>query len=202
MEEAPVICVSPMDFGNCVRLVARNLPEFFALNFFHRSAILNDFDTEKDYLSHKKHEEEDQSAEYFNHQLYWKERRLAATLAKEKFQLPDIANPILYMHELRAERLRKVVIKTRDELGIVPFSEGMKRTGDSYHCSRVEFPISDVGKLQLFLSNADTETKLAIVRDLQEQYMNDFQVVNLLCRELEVLGMPIEAKKLHECMGV
>lgn len=33
LEQAPIICVSPMDFDNCVRIVARNLYEFFELHF-------------------------------------------------------------------------------------------------------------------------------------------------------------------------
>ncbi|TYP78263.1 hypothetical protein [Paenibacillus methanolicus] len=33
LSEAPIICVDPMDFGNCTRIVANNINEFFALHF-------------------------------------------------------------------------------------------------------------------------------------------------------------------------
>lgn len=50
---APIIRIDPMDFGNCAKIVANKIRDFFVLHFSdHEGLLLNDFESEEHYLSY------------------------------------------------------------------------------------------------------------------------------------------------------
>ncbi|MFM1654922.1 hypothetical protein ACI7RC_22915 [Brevibacillus sp. B_LB10_24] len=202
LEEAPVICISPMDFGNCVRLVARNLHDFFSIQLFDTGALLNDFDSEERYLDYRRRaEEEDNTSEYFDHRLWKEQRELVAKTAREKFGLPFIPNSFQYMKELRAERQQQIAIKTRDGLGVAAWPNGVGTNDKPHPWSHDDIPYDDLELLQAFFDTSETETKLALIRDYQSEGIADLSSLELICKELKKMGLFCEAKKLYECMG-
>ncbi|HZG15821.1 MAG TPA: hypothetical protein VE710_12455 [Candidatus Bathyarchaeia archaeon] len=204
LEDAPVICISPMDFGNCVRLVARNLQDFLVIQLFDNGAILlNDFDSEERYLDYRQRTElEDNTSDYFDHKRWKEERKLVAHLAQEKFNLPVIPNPYRYVKELREERQRQIVINTRDRLGVMDMSKGIVKNHKPHPWSNEEIPYEDLQLLQSFFDTSETETKLAFIRDYQYQGTDDVYSLEIICNELKKMGLYREAKNLYESMDV
>lgn len=84
LAKVPIICVSPMDFDNAVRLVACNLRQFFQLWFSHdgwgRALLLNDFESDEAYACHiRKQMEETCASDSFD--IVW---HAIASVSKEK----------------------------------------------------------------------------------------------------------------------
>ncbi|MFC4600912.1 hypothetical protein [Cohnella hongkongensis] len=103
LNEAPVICVSPMDFDNCVRLVARNLRDFFSLVFHgHDLLLLNDFANREHYeKALREQERNDARSSYL--QQWGEETRKLELEARERFGLAPIPDPYGYMQKIRSE---------------------------------------------------------------------------------------------------
>lgn len=101
LEEAPVICVSPMDFGNCVRPVARNIRDFFSLTFYgHDLLLLNDFESRASYeKAVRRQERENANSPYLRE--WGEEVRKLAHEARARFGLAPIADPYGYIRQLR-----------------------------------------------------------------------------------------------------
>lgn len=200
LEEAPIIRVSPMDFSCNVRLIARNIKDFFALNFFDSGLLLNEFGSEKRYINYKRSEEEHQTTEY---DAIWKHQNtLAAKVAKEKFNLPTISNPYQYLQDIRSERLKHVVLRTKDSLGIAISKPDVTREYLNHPWVEHTIPYTDLKQMTSFFRNAEKETKFAFIRDYQFQWINDHpESLNLIVSELKKMGLENEAKQLLQSMA-
>ncbi|AFH61148.1 hypothetical protein ACVNS2_10920 [Paenibacillus caseinilyticus] len=100
LNEAPVICISPMD-SERTRLVARNLYDFFSLNFFDETKNLN--------------------SEYFDHDRLRREKMKVINEVQEQFNFAPIQNPLKYIQDIRLERSLRITTLTDDSLGVMPF---------------------------------------------------------------------------------
>lgn len=201
LEEAPIICVSPMDFGNCVRLVARNLRDFFALELGgHDFLLLNEFSSRQHYMEASAKQQENEYSEYFDHQRWMQERNLVWEMAQEQFQLPIIQDAYGYIEQLRAERELQSVIQTEDRLGIIPLDPDHS-CYTPHPWQGTSIPYDELQQLKEFLHSASLETKLAFIRDYQAQAIADTPSQQLICEELERMGMPLAAKRLLHCMN-
>ncbi|MEJ8548055.1 hypothetical protein [Brevibacillus borstelensis] len=200
LDEAPIIRVSPMDFGECVRLVARNIRDFFAIHLFDNgSLLLNEFASEQAYVDHMRRlEEEEEALEYLDVQRWKTETNFVAERAQEAFQLPLIDNPYHYIQEIRRDRLRQIVLKTKDGLGVIPVGD-KRQTYEPHPWSSVEPDHThlDKGVLQAFFNHAEYETKLAFIRDFQQRAMDDTEANEWLCGEIVKMGLALEAKNLR-----
>lgn len=202
LEEAPVICVSPMDFGNCVRLVARNLHDFFALQLGgHDFLLLNEFSSRQHYMEALAKQQEDEHSEFFNHDKWKQERDLVWEMAQEHVHFPIMSDPYGYIEQLRAEREERIVIPTEDRLGIVSFDPD-HNCYTSHPWQGTSIPYDELQQLKEFLHSAPHETKLAFIRDYQAQAIADTPSQLLICEELERMGMPLAARRLLHCMNV
>lgn len=101
LSEAPVICVSPMDFGHCVRIVAENIKDFFALSLFgHDTFLLIDFPTKEAYMQHLREQQELKSTPYFDAELWTRQKKLVQEKAASAFSFPPIEDPFDYVQKV------------------------------------------------------------------------------------------------------
>lgn len=195
LEEAPVICVSPMDFGNCVRLVADNIRDFFSLQFTGNDLLLlNDFTSKEEYLEAVRQQRQDRT---------WQIRKKKVwRLAREQFGFEPLSDPYEYIQNIRRRRKEKIVIPTLDGLGIIPARhDRIGREYTPHYWTNKEIPYQQLDKLKLFFNSSEPETKLSFIRDYQAQGISDMNSLRFLYDELETMGMPLEAKKLLHCLN-
>ncbi|WP_134703218.1 hypothetical protein [Ammoniphilus sp. YIM 78166] len=165
LDEAPVIRISPMDREK-IRLVARNLSEFFSLHFFDELLLLNEFTSEEDYLKCKRKEEEkDLQSEWFDYARWKREKALVMNEVRDQFKLSPIVNAFQYIQEIRSERQAGVTVTTEDSLGVRSILAGK-------------------------------ESLLASIRDLQASACSDRSLVERHAHELIRLGLVHEAESL------
>lgn len=168
LDEAPVIRVSPMDTDR-VRLVARNLRDFFSLHLFDELAVLNDYPSEEAYLaSVRKEEARDLNSEWFDHDRWTREKQKVLNEVQDRFNLAPIPNPIQYLQEIRFERSLQIITTTEDSLGIVAA------------------PIAAQKK----------EAFLASIRNLQHTCCSNRVIIERHANELLQMGMIHEAESL------
>lgn len=92
-----------------------------------------------------------------------------------------------------------MILYTKDSLGIVLFEQ----TDQMHSIFQLEED-SDINIIELkkFLKTATIESKLAFIRDAQatRQLMDDEQVQMLVMKEMKVLGLKDELKRLHHSL--
>lgn len=184
LNEAPVICVSPMDFGNQVRIVAENIHDFFALCLLgHRDFLLNDFPTKEAYLQFLQRQQNQEHNEYLNITKWRQQQELVSELAIQRFQFQPIDDPFAYVSQLRAKRA------------------AAHETMHSVHpWSEQEFTEDKLEELAAFAESAEKLALLAFIRDYQQQAFSDDRLTSRLHQRLEQLGFLREAQCLLHCM--
>ncbi|MGO0062739.1 hypothetical protein ACTID9_22410 [Brevibacillus fluminis] len=203
LDHAPVIGVFPMnlDATRNVRIVARNIRDFLWLQLNHEMLLVSDFDNEEEYAEHCKKESEDKSTDYFDHGLWLEQKELVKKSAQDRFNFPEIIHPYRYIQEIRAERSKKVVLRTRDTLGILPLQNNI---GVNPHpwAQRRGLPGDLSNQLESFFESALLETKLAFIRDYQAECTQDSNSLLMICEELERNEFHREAKMIRACMDI
>jgi hypothetical protein len=188
LDEAPIIAVLPMDDPR-VRLVARNIRDFFALHLFDEGLLLNEFDSEEKYNSYKlRQETEDLTSEWFDHGKWMEQKNLVRKTIIEKFGIGPIPEPYQYIQQLNKERTNKVLIKTNDSLGVIPI-------GDSCE-SLPKLNFRKIANVFEFFETATVEQKLAYIREYQHEFEEDLEVLIFLQKELNSMGFRLESKRL------
>lgn len=196
LSEAPVICVSPMDFGHCVRIVAENIKDFFALSLFgHDTFLLIDFPTKEAYMQHLREQQELKSTPYFDAELWTRQKKLVQEKAASAFSFPPIEDPFDYVQKVRAKRSANIVLRTSDSLGVVPWNRTAEaRQYVPHPWFREEIPECDLEQIEAFLNAAELETILAFIRDCQEQAVSKKGLIHLIHQQLLKRGFTAEAK--------
>lgn len=203
LNNAPVISVFPMNLEATrnVRIVARNVSDFLWLYLNHELLLINEYNSEEEYVEHMKKETEDQSTDYFNHRLWLEQKEVVKKVVQEVFQFPVIPNPYQYIQDLRGERGSKVILKTKDTLGILPFFEHTIVQSHPW-AQEAEIPDDLTDELGLFFESAPLETKLAFIRDYQADTIQNRESLLIICKELERNGFIRESKMLSVCMEI
>lgn len=203
LDNAPVISVFPMnlDATRNVRIVARNVSDFLWLYLNHELLLVNEYDSEEEYLEHKRKESEDRSTDYFNHRLWLEQKEVVKRVAQEVFQFPVIPNPYAYIQNLKGERGSQIVLKTKDTLGILPFSDNAIVQAHPW-AQEVEIPDDLTDELASFFESAPLETKLAFIRDYQADTIQNKNSLLIICKELERNGFIRESKMIRACMDI
>jgi hypothetical protein len=189
LDEALIIAVLPMDEPR-VRLVARNIRDFFALHVFDESLLLNEFSSEEEYRSFKfQQDAEDQTSDWFDHKMWKEQKSLVQQTFREKFQINPIPEPYKYIEQLKKERTSKVLIQTNDGLGVIPLN------GSGVPLARLDFRELQNNVIEFF-ETATIEQKLAYIREYQHEFEEDTDELIFLYNELNSLGFGLEAKRL------
>ncbi|WP_054710534.1 hypothetical protein [Bacillus sp. JCM 19041] len=171
LEEAPIVCVSPMDFDRPTRIVAKNLREFLSVNLNDSELFYNQFASEEDYLVAKdRWEKEAANSPYQPSENEKLVQERVVNFLMENLQIAIIDYPYRYLQEIDLERQRSVSIQTQDGLGITtPLLQREKH---------IAFPVHkdtdpDLKLLQDYLSFAPVASRLALFRDIQLNYVLD-----------------------------
>ncbi|MGO4548041.1 hypothetical protein AB4Z29_24910 [Paenibacillus sp. 2TAB23] len=203
---APIICVDPMDFGNCARVVANNIKDFFALHFSnHEGLLLNRFESEEDYLEYLKPKEEDaESYEYFDKKMWDLQKNEVRELAIKRFGFQHILDGYSYLQEVRQARLKELFVTTFDGLGIASHGTAVdslkKQAPHPWHMK--EIPYREVEKMNAYIESAEQAGLFGFIRDCQVQGMDDYEVIRVIYDRLVSFGFPLEAERLVNCMDI
>jgi len=191
LEEGPVVCVTPMNFGEHVKIVARNLKEFLDLIYTVTDSIaianFTYFQDEQDYRK---------LLNNFRNDEPYEERAQKLELMKAEFGLHAIENVYRFVEvELKEIRQQQIALPTLDGLGVVaqtvkgelplyPVHEDMK---------------VDIGDMRKFLAAAPVESRLAFIRDAQfTNILEEPEIKQLVLAELKRMNLPDERKRLND----
>lgn len=214
LNEAPIICVAPMDFGHSARVVASNLREFFELHFSdHEGLLLNDFDSEERYLNYLRKQEAQRDEEeadeelaggHFDRAKWERQRATARDSALERFGFRLIPDGYAYVQEARMARASNVVLSTSDGLGVAAYGDGgdgrKQPTPHPWH--RKPIPEREAEPLVAYVETAEQAGLFGFVRDCQAQGVDHYDVIRAICTRLFALGLPLEARRLAYCMNI
>ncbi|AFH63169.1 hypothetical protein ACVNS2_21145 [Paenibacillus caseinilyticus] len=198
LEEAPIVCISPMDFDRPVRIVAKNLKDFLRLSLTDANLVLNPFGTEAEYLAAQERWAEEEKASPYQRTEEEKQARLEVIHELQKrISLPELGlSAFSYVQKTSEERGKQVTIRTLDGLGVTtPLEQG--RLHEEFKVSKDE-PI-DLSKLKAYLAGAPRASKLALLRDLQITRVlpNERELQPLLLEEMQRLGLKDEAARIQ-----
>lgn len=198
LENAFVVCVSPMDFGSHIKVVARNISEFVSLICTLKGAVtianLNSINKEEQYQSLLKElkQEEIDNKEFIDRTNYVIEK------IQSKIKCEIIEDVYQYVERtVKNAREEQTILPTLDGLGIIALENG-----DSGH--RI-FQLEKDMKINLkevksFFNTATTESKLAFIRDAQFTYLisDERELKELVIKEMIKLRLHDEVERLRK----
>ncbi|WKA51602.1 hypothetical protein QWY22_03090 [Planococcus liqunii] len=191
LEEAPIVCVTPMNFGEHVKIVARNLKEFLDLIYtvtdFSAIANFTYFQDKQDYRKLLNNLRNDETYE---------ERVEKLESMKAEFGLHAIEDVYRFVEvELKEARQRQIALPTLDGLGVV----AQKGNGDLPLYPVHEDMKIDIGDMRKFLAAAPVESRLAFIRDAQfTNILEEPEIKQLVLAELKRMDLPVERKRLND----
>lgn len=192
LDNAYIVCVSPMDFDKPVAILSRNIRELLGLwiavgdpSFMDYFKYCNSEDEFNNFIM--KHEEH----------LYERSLKLSPyfdILIKQN-NIEPITNVYQYLLSVQQTRYDEVVLPTQDGIGVVRYTSNSR--------GHTTYKITKDGRYNLdeiseFLSSCTVESKLALIRDLQLNYVlsDEVKLKELIYEELLKHNFVEEAKHL------
>jgi len=167
LDDAFIVLISPMDFGDAHKIVARNFREFLNLAWTMRGATdlanVHGKRTKEEYVELFKYFEDSVAESDTN---FEKSRAHVLKCMQQKLVVQAVDDVFDYIeNEVRAARAQQIVLKTQDGIGIVG---GEQQEGSAPR----NFPVTqddpiDPEQLAAFLEVSSKEGKLALIRDVQ-----------------------------------
>ncbi|TDL92062.1 hypothetical protein E2R55_03075 [Vibrio vulnificus] len=197
LENAFVVCISPMDFDSHIKIVARNIREFVNLVCTMKDALtisnFNILEEEGQYIrlikELKQVEPED---EEFEENANYVVEKIIATLGSELIE--DVYHYV--ERKVKTEREQQTILPTLDGLGIIPV--------ESVTSNHILYKLEKDMKINLeevksFFNSATTESKLAFIRDAQFTYLisDEIELKELVINEMIKLGLNDEVGRLY-----
>ncbi|MCM3453946.1 hypothetical protein M3685_08345 [Heyndrickxia oleronia] len=196
LENAFVVCISPMDFGSHIKIVARNIREFVSLicTMKDTGAIsnFNHMKEEEEYLNLLKQikKEEPENKEFIERANYVVEK-IISTIRCEI--IDDVYQYVERM--IRTERKQQTILPTLDGLGVV----AMENVFRSHSIYKLEEDMNiNLNEVKNFFNTASTVSKLAFIRDAQFTNLisDEIELKELLINEMIKLGLNDEVGRL------
>ncbi|REK71295.1 hypothetical protein [Paenibacillus paeoniae] len=198
LEQAPVVCVSPMNFDGPTKIIASDIKEFLSIALTDEELFYNTFATEEDYRAAKQRwKEDEESSPYGPTEEKIQRKEAIIRLIKERITLPHIENPYRHLDRLDQQRQERVAVKTQDLLGVIgEFEEGEVHI--PYYVHKDED--LNIDELRQYMSKAPAVSKLAMVRDLQLNFVlwHEEKIREIVADSLNSLNLKDEVKRLHE----
>jgi|GEM_PF-907303 len=194
LENAPIVCVQPMDFDQPTRIIANNLREFLRINMTDQELFYNYFADEQDYLAQKQKWE----SEYHPSPEELIKEQTVEKLLMEKVSLPAVEAPFQYVQNVRTDREKKIVVNTQDKLGVVnsyPHDQGKTHAVFPVHKDKE----IDLEQLKLYFQTATYASKLALFRDVQMNFIleDEEELRDLIVVEMVKMGLKDEARRIE-----
>lgn len=188
LEEAYIVRVSPMDFDDPVKIVARNLRDFMRMMCYAPASLdLLDIYSNEDHCKEVGPEDitivEDETS------------LKVRAIFKDCFKLEPIKDTFSYYKSVQNERTKDMVIQTNDGIGIAnKVSVGLEHP--SFELSRDSRLTIDI--VETFFKTATLEAKLAFIRDAQSYGLifDNEEAKEYLRNELIMLNLPDEAERI------
>ncbi|WP_430183044.1 hypothetical protein [Peribacillus simplex] len=194
LENAFIVCISPMDFDAHIKIVAQNIREFVSLVCTMRDATtisnINLIKEEEQYISLLKELKKEENEEYEEQTNYIAEM-IRSTVGCEIIE--DIYHYV--EKEVMTAREQQTILSTLDGIGIVTIDS----TNSKHYIYKLEkdreINLEDV---KSFFYSATTESKLAFIRDAQFTYLisDEIELKELIINEMIKLGLNDEARRL------
>lgn len=185
LDDAYIVRVSPMDFDDPVKIVARNLHDFIRIIFYYPCAM-DMLD-----ITQSKYSVEQWLEKYSD---ISDEKKEVRNWFQQAFQPEPIKCLFEYLHSVSKERESKIVIKTEDGIGVV------------IKTSEVEEQLFDFNGLEYlhladvkhFFTHSSDEAKLAFFRDAQSKGLTfeHHELKAYLKEQLLLLHLNDEAERI------
>ncbi|MFF2589651.1 hypothetical protein ACFVSS_17500 [Peribacillus butanolivorans] len=197
LENAFVVCISPMDFDSHIKIVARNIREFLNLVCTMKGALtisnFNILEDEGQYIHLLKElkQVEPEDEEFEENANYVVEKIIAA------FGSEPIEDVYHYVEiKVREQRAQQTILPTLDGLGIIP----VDNVTSSHILYKLEKDMTiNMEEVKAFFNSATTESKLAFIRDVQFTYVITDEVAfkEWVISEMIKLGLQDEVDRLY-----
>lgn len=192
LEDAYIVRVSPVDFDEPVKIVARNLRDFMRIICFSPNAMdMFDIQTTEAEFNRYAHEIPSLSelADY--------DRSEARDIFQKEFQLEPIKNLYDYLQQVKEERNLAAVFPTEDGIGVVQTPQ----LDDPQPIQPMKLERQqdlDLEQVKQFFESATYHSKLVFLRDSQSKgliYDNE-AVKNFLKQQLKLMNLNDEAERI------
>lgn len=200
IEEAFIVLIAPMDFGDQHKIVAKNFHEFLNLAWTTGNAIdVANFKlvkTEEDYARMLTDFEESQKEMDDD---YRRETSHVLKRIREEFDVHPIESIYEYIEiEVKAAREKQIVLSTLDGLGVVG-EDGVHMKFEVKEDEDV-----DVELLKALLATSSRESMLAFIRDVQftNHFFDEFELDQAIRQELEKQGLTYELKMFNQIKSI
>ncbi|TWT25389.1 hypothetical protein [Planomicrobium sp. CPCC 101110] len=197
LENAFVVCLSPTDYGDHIKLVAKNAAEFVDLLYTMKSAVavsnfllMSEQAHYQKFLKYSK-ESEGEYPEYeavTNRVIEKMKDSLGCQTIEDVYQYVEV--------EVKEERAKQTVLATHDGLGVVPINN---TTGQQERFQVEKDVAVDLEQAEAFFARAPIESRLAFIRDAQFFYHteDDPGLKRMILKEMRKLNLMEESDRLE-----
>jgi hypothetical protein len=189
LEEAYIVRVSPMDFDDPIKIVARNLRDFLRMMYCAPASLdLLDINSTEEYCKEMGREDSIIIGEYQSPQV--------RMIFMETFQLEPLQDIYSYLTTVKNERSKQTVLRTNDGLGVVNNISSHALTHMTLKLNRnLTLTLNEV---YTFFEAASPESKLGLLRDAQSYGLifDNEEVKEYLREQLLLLGIVDEAERI------
>ena len=196
LEHAYVVCISPMDFGEHIKIVAQNIMEFVGLVCTMKSAVaisnVSCFRKELEYVNYLKELKRQEDDEYTEKTNYI----ITKLLSTIKCELMDDVYDYVE-RKVTTKRKSRIILPTLDEIGITPL-DNKNGIHTIYNLENgVEINLNEV---KSFFNTSTIESKLAFIRDAQFTFLmhDEKELKEFVIDEMLILGLTDEIARLKD----
>ncbi|PSL41653.1 hypothetical protein B0H99_102337 [Planomicrobium soli] len=197
LENAFVVCLSPTDYGDHIKLVAKNAAEFVDLLYTLKSAVaISNFLLMSERAHYQKFfkESKEREGEYPEYEAVTNK---VIEKMKESLGCRTIEDVYQYVEiEVKEDRAKKTVLATHDGLGVVPMNNATSQQ-ERFQVEK-DVPV-DLKQAEAFFARAPIESRLAFIRDAQFFFHteDDPGLKQMILKEMRRLDLVEESERLE-----
>ncbi|WP_407406242.1 hypothetical protein [Peribacillus sp.] len=194
LDEAFIVCVSPMNFGNHVKIIARNLAEFIDVIL-----TLNDASVIENLLGYSNIEEYQEFLDWITKEAtadpeFSAQSAYVCNRIQQELNRKPLDDLYEYVEVTVREQRKKVAsLPTFDTLGVVSDERPNQETFSMNRDSTI-----NLKDLEKFFDRSDEATKLATIRNLQYFYLiqEDDELKECVKAEMLKMGLTDEVNRM------
>ncbi|OLS41299.1 hypothetical protein [Bacillus sp. MRMR6] len=191
LEDAYIVRVSPMDFDEPVKIVARNLQDFLRILCFTPNALdILDITTSEAQFK--------QDSDLFSTKNDDENQKRVREILQNEFSLEPIENLYHYLQQVKLERLNETLLATEDGIGVA-----VRSIAHEAFLGEVRYPLKpqkdlNTADVRRFFDRASYPIKLAFLRDVQSKGLifDQPELKNALKQQLLLMKLADEAVRI------